>query len=245
MILGCQASITKQDQVDIWRPAMFRSAKLIALLGCVAVVGACEEVPPGGPTVMALPSAGKNLTTLEQEDGQCRAQAATKIGNVSPGQAGAQAAVGSAAVGTVLGAAAGSAIGPAVGNAGAGAAIGGATGLAGGAAIGANNATTSEGDLQMRYDIAYTECMYSHGDTVQRAPPGADGYYANVGYPYYGYPWYGWAGPGFFGGGIFVVRGDHDFHHQFRGFHNGFHRFHDGFHGAFHSGFHGGGGFHR
>jgi hypothetical protein len=76
MILGCQASIIKQDQVDVWRPAMFRTAKLIALLGCVAAVGACEEVPPGGPTVMALPSAGKNLTTFEQEDGQCRAQAA-------------------------------------------------------------------------------------------------------------------------------------------------------------------------
>jgi hypothetical protein len=220
---------------------MFRSAKLIAFFGCVSVVAACEEVPPGGPTVMALPSPGKNLTTFEQDDGQCRAQAAAKIGNVSPGQAGTQAAVGSAAVGTVLGAAAGSAIGAAAGNAGAGAAIGGAAGLAGGAAIGANNGTASEGDLQMRYDIAYTECMYSHGDTVQRAPSGGYGYYANVGYPYYGYPWYGWAGPGFFGGGIFVFRGDHDSHHQFHGFHDGFHRFHSGFHG----GFHGGGGFHR
>jgi hypothetical protein len=220
---------------------MFRSAMLIALFGCVSVVAACEEVPPGGPTVMALPSAGKNLTTFEQDDGQCRAQAAAKIGNVSPGQAGTQAAVGSAAVGTVLGAAAGSAIGAAAGNAGAGAAIGGAAGLAGGAAIGANNGTASEGDLQMRYDIAYTECMYSHGDTVQRAPSGGYGYYANIGYPYYGYPWYGWAGPGFFGGGIFVLRGEHDSHHQFHGFHDGFHRFHSGFHG----GFHGGGGFHR
>jgi hypothetical protein len=95
--------------------------------------------------------------------------------------------VGSAAVGTVLGAAEGSAIGAAAGNAGAGAAIGGAAGLAGGAAIGANSGTASEGDLQMRYDIAYTECMYSHGDTVQqRAPSGGYGYYANIGYPYYG-----------------------------------------------------------
>jgi hypothetical protein len=73
---------------------------------------------------------------------------------------------------------------PQLENAGAGAA-----GLAGGAAIGANNATASEGDLQMRYDIAYTECMYSHGDTVQRAPSDGYGYYANVGDPYYGYPW--------------------------------------------------------
>jgi hypothetical protein len=226
---------------------MFRSAKLIAVLGCASAVAACEEVPPSGPTVMALPSAGKNLTTFEQEDGQCRAQAAAKIGNVLPGKAGAQVAVGSAAVGTVLGAAAGSAIGAAAGNAGAGAAIGGAAGLAGGVAIGANNAAASEGILQTRYDIAYTQCMYSHGDTVQSPPPGGYGYYANegypyYGYPYYGYPWYDWAGPGFLGGGIFVFHRGHVFHH-------GFHRFHDGFHGGFrsgfHGGFHGGGGFHR
>ena len=99
----------------------------------------------------------------------------------------------------------------------------------------------------MRYDIAYTECMYSHGDTVQRAPSGGYGYYANVGYPYYGYPyygypWYDWAVPAFFGGGIIGFHRGHVFHH-------GFHRFHDGFHGGFrsgfHGGFHGGGGFHR
>jgi hypothetical protein len=217
---------------------MFRRSKLIAVLGCVSAVAACEEVPPSGPTVMALPSAGKNLTTFEQEDGQCRTQAAAKIGNVSPGKAGTQAAVGSAAVGTVLGAAAGSAIGAAAGNAGAGAAIGGAAGLAGGAAIGADNAAASEGDLQMRYDIAYTQCMYSHGDTVQTPPLGS--YNANVGYPYYdypyyGYPWYDWAGPGFFGGGVFVLHRGHVFHHGFHG----------GFRSGFHGGFHGGGGFHR
>ena len=196
---------------------------------------------------MALPSAGKNLTTFEQEDGGCRAQAAAKIGNVLQGKAGTQAAVGSAAVGTALGAAAGSTIGAAAGNAGAGAAIGGAAGLAGGVAIGANNAAASEGDLQTRYDIAYTQCMYFHGDTVQSPLRGGYGYSANVGYPYYdypysGYPWYDWADPGFFGGGIFVFYRGHVFHH-------GFHRFHDGFHGGFRSGFHGGfhsrGVFHR
>jgi hypothetical protein len=226
---------------------MFHSAKLIAVLGCASAVAACEEVPPSGPTVMALPSAGKNLTTFEQEDGQCRAQVAAKIGNALPGKSGTQVGVGSAAVGSVVGAAAGSAIGAAAGNAGAGAAIGGAAGLAGGVAIGANDAAASEGDLQTRYDIAYTQCMYSHGDTVQSPPHGGYGYYANVGYPYYGYPyygypWYDWAVPAFFGGGIIGFHRGHVFHH-------GFHRFHDGFHGGFrsgfHGGFHGGGGFHR
>ncbi len=222
---------------------MFRSTMLMAVLSCVSAVAACAEVPPSGPTGIALPPAGKNLTTFEQEDGQCRAQAAASIGNVSSGQAGTQAAVGSAAVGTVLGAAAGSTIGAAAGNAGAGAAIGGAAGLADGAAIGANNAAASEGDLQTRYDITYTQCMYLHGDTVLSPSRGGYGDYANAGYPdygypYYGYPWYDWAGPGFFGGGIFVFHPGHVFHH-------GFHRFHDGRHQGFHGGFHGGGGFHR
>ena len=102
----------------------------------------------------------------------------------------------------VVGAAAGSAIGAAAGNAGAGAAIGGAASLAGGVAIGANDAAATEGDRQTRYDIAYAQCMYTPGDTVQSTPHGGYGYYANVGYPYYGYPyygypWYDWAVPGF------------------------------------------------
>jgi hypothetical protein len=229
---------------------MRHAAKLIASLGCMGAAAACAETSLG-PTVMALPPAGKDTATFQQEDATCRDRAATTIGYVRPGQAGSQAAVGSAAIGTLVGAAAGAAIGAAAGNAGAGAAIGAGTGLAGGAAVGANNAAASEHDVQTRYNIAYTQCMYAYGDTIQ-VPP-SNGYYGlgSVGYPYYGYPYYGYpyygypyyGGPGFFGGGIFLFGRNHHFHH---GFHDGFHRgFHNDFHGGFHRGFHGGGGFHR
>lgn len=66
-----------------------------------------------------------------------------------------------------------------------------------------------EYDLQQHYDIAYTQCMYSRGDTV-RAPP-ID--YAALAWPY-PYPWYG---PDFFATN-FVVFGGSSFHH---GFHHG------------------------
>jgi len=206
--------------------AICRGPRTVAVFASLCAVTACAVPPPGGPTEMALPPQGKSLAVFQQDDQQCRNHAAAAIGNVEPGQAGTEAAVGSATVGTVLGAAAGAAIGAAAGNAGAGAAIGGAAGLAGGTAVGASNAAASEFDLQTRYNIDYTQCMYSLGNTVQNVPVGNYGYYAYGG-PWYGYPWYGWGWPGFFGGGVFAFGG---FHH---------------FHSSFHDGFHGGGGFHH
>jgi hypothetical protein len=225
-----------------------RGPHVLAAIGSLYAVTACAVVPPRGPTVMALPAPGKSLAVFQKEDGQCRNYAAATIGYLQPGQVGTHAAVGGAA-GTLLGAAAGSAIGAAAGNAGAGAAIGGAAGLVGGTAVGANNAAASEYDLQTRYNIAYTQCMYSLGNSVQSLPQVDYGYYdyAGDGYPWYGYPWYDWGAPGFFGGGVFAFGRDHDFdrhfHERFRGdFHE---RFPESFHGGFHEGFHGGGGFHR
>jgi Glycine-zipper domain len=204
-----------------------RSPRTIGVFAGLCAVAACAVPPPRGPTVMALPRAGTSLTVFQQQDLQCHNYAAAAIGFAQPGQAGTQAALGSAAVGTALGAAAGAAIGAAAGNPGAGAAIGGATGLVGGTAVGANNAAASEFDLQTRYNIAYSQCMYAFGNTVTN-PPVA---YA-FGSPWYGYadpwggPWYDWGAPVFVGGGLFFSRGP------------GFHHFHGGFHGG---GFHGGG----
>jgi hypothetical protein len=208
-------------------------SKLTGVIGGVSAVAACAMAPPTGPTVMAVPPPGKSLAVFQREDGQCRNYAASTTENLHPGQVATQSAVSSAAVGTLLGAAAGAAIGATAGNAGAGAAIGAATGLVGGTAVGANNAAASAYDLQTRYNIAYTQCVYSLGDTVQGVPPGWYGYY---GYAGYGYPWYDWGGPGFFGGGVFVFDRRGKFHHDFHDGHRfGFHSFHGG-------GFHGGGG---
>lgn len=164
----------------------------IALGGALAL-GGCTVAPPSGPTVMALPGKGKSFDQFRQEDATCRYYAQQQTGFQQPGQAGANAAVGSAVVGTALGAAAGAALGSVSGNMGAGAAIGGATGLVGGSMVGAGNAAASEADLQGRYNIAYTQCMYSHGNTVVSRPPGygygRPGYYG-YGAPAYGYPGY-------------------------------------------------------
>jgi hypothetical protein len=164
------------------------TAGITALLG----LGACAVTPPSGPTVMALPAAGKSLSAFQQDDYYCRGFASQQAGYPAPGSSG----VGAAAGGTLLGAAAGAAIGALAGNAGAGAAIGAGTGLVGGSAVGANNAQASQYGLQQRYNIAYTQCMYSRGNSVQSPPPGyAFGGYASPGWAYAPGVW----GPGFWG----------------------------------------------
>lgn len=173
------------------------TASLAGISGLLGVA-ACAVVPPSGPTVMALPGQGKSLQQFQQEDNGCRFYAQQETGFQQPGQAGTNAAVGSAVLGTAIGAAAGAALGAVAGNPGAGAAIGGATGLLGGSAIGANNAYATEASLQQRYNVAYTQCMYARGNTVESPPPAYAGY-AAPGYGYgYGYPAYPYYAPGLF-----------------------------------------------
>src|SRR6201996_4501558 len=167
-------------------------------LGVVSVLAlsACAVAPPQGPSVMALPAQGKSFEAFQQDDGQCRGYASQQTGGASSAQAATNSAVGSAVLGTALGAGVGAALGSVGGAVGAGAAIGGATGLLAGSAIGANNAAAAGGNLQARYDIAYTQCMYSKGNSIQGAPGGA--YASGYGYGYpagYAYAPYAYAGP--------------------------------------------------
>ncbi len=175
--------------------------RLVALLPFLGLV-ACTVPPPSGPSVMALPPQGKTLEVFQEDDFLCRGYANHQIGGADPARAGQQAALGSAALGTAAGAGLGMALGSLSGAMGAGAAVGGATGLLMGSAIGANNAQASAGNLQQRYDIAYTQCMYSRGNAVQSAPAIVSPAPA---YPYYpstsvviggGWGW-GWGGPGY------------------------------------------------
>ncbi|MBV9538302.1 MAG: glycine zipper family protein [Acidisphaera sp.] len=135
----------------------------------VLALSACAQ-PPISPTVLALPRPGKPFAQFQQEDAGCRNYAQS----MTAGQAEAanQRAVGTAALGTLLGAAGGAVIGGAFGNAGAGAAIGAGTGLTAGGAYGANGAAAAQFSIQQRYDIAYTQCMYANGNSVQAAPYG-------------------------------------------------------------------------
>ncbi|HTJ90340.1 MAG TPA: hypothetical protein VL356_09215 [Acidocella sp.] len=121
-----------------------------------------------------------------------------------------------------------------------------------GAAVGASNTNAIAGGAQAQYDVAYTQCMMSKGNTIVTTPPdygyaypeAYPNYYAYPGgYPYYrGYPYYA-ASPYFIGTGPFFFgpRFHGHFHHE--GFHHeGFHEgFHERFHGGFHEGFHHGG----
>ena len=139
-------------------------------------LGACAVAPPTGPSVLALPAKGKDMQTFQAEDYNCRNYAQAQIGGNTPANAANQSAVGSAALGTALGAGAGALLGSVGGAMGAGAAIGAGTGLLAGSAIGASNAQVSGASLQQRYDMAYTQCIASTGNSVQAAPGPAYGY---------------------------------------------------------------------
>jgi hypothetical protein len=61
------------------------------LLGLIGALGlpacAAVPVPPSGPTVLAMPSEGKDLGRFRQEDANCRKDASAQIGYGTPGQA--------------------------------------------------------------------------------------------------------------------------------------------------------------
>jgi hypothetical protein len=186
------------------RNTTMRAARLTIGIASVLAVSACAVQPPSGPRVMALPGAGKDFATFQQEDATCRQFASGQSGGTAGAQAATNNAVGTAVAGTLIGAGLGAAIGSVAGQVGTGAAVGGAAGALVGGSAGANGAQYSAADLQQRYDASYTQCMYAHGDTVQ-SPPG--GYRAAGGYPYgYGYP-YPYYGPGYYGGPTVVVGG--------------------------------------
>jgi hypothetical protein len=201
---------------------------LATAMGAFLVAG-CAVRPPTGPTVLAVPPEGKALSQFQQEEANCRNYAFNQIG-ITPAQAGNRSVAGSAVVGTALGTAAGALLGAAGGSAGTGAAVGAGTGLLAGSAVGASNAQTSSFGLQARYDMAYTQCLASTGNTVQTAAAYASPYGYYGGYPYHS-PYYGgYYGPGFYRPGLSLGLGFGFGHrHHFRG---------GGFRGH---GFHGGG----
>jgi hypothetical protein len=125
----------------------------LLLVGCVTV--------PEGPSVFALPGAGKSFSEFRADDAECRQYAWMQIGGNSPALAAQNSAVASAVLGTVVGTAAGAAIGGR-----SGAAVGAGSGLLVGSLAGTGAAQGSAYTAQRRYDHAYVQCMYAKGDRV-------------------------------------------------------------------------------
>lgn len=141
--------------------------KAIALITAAATFLSGCVTPPMGPTIPASPAPNKPWAAYQQDEQVCEDYASQRVA----GQADTanNRAIGSALIGTALGAGLGAAVGG-----GRGAAVGAASGAVVGTAVGANQSGHAQYSLQQRYNIAYGECMTSHGDTVQWAP----------GYPY-------------------------------------------------------------
>jgi len=133
------------------RPIFYSAAFLAILGGCVQ--------PPMGPRVAVMPAPNKPFEVFAGEDASCRQFASQQVAGGAE-QANNQ-EIGSAVVGTALGAALGAAVGG-----GRGAAIGAGSGAIVGTAAGSGPASYAQYGLQRRYDIAYSQCMYAHGNQV-------------------------------------------------------------------------------
>ncbi len=135
--------------------------KTLIIAGALsALLAGCVSLPTG-PSVMALPGAGKTFEQFRADDADCRNYAYQQIGGTTADQAAWNSGVRSAAVGTAVGAAAGALIG---GSQGAG--IGAGTGLVFGSAMGSGAGQSSGYGTQRSYDHAYIQCMYARGESV-------------------------------------------------------------------------------
>lgn len=136
-----------------------KTVSMLLLGAAVLLLSACAHVPTG-PGVGVMPAPGKPLEVFRQDDRTCRAFAARSVGT-DASDASTTSLLESAALGTGLGAAAGALIGG-----GRGAGEGAAFGALAGTAVGASEANKTGRTIQHRYDIAYEQCMYSHGNLL-------------------------------------------------------------------------------
>lgn len=125
-------------------------AALMALAGCATA--------PTGPSIMALPGAGKSFEQFNTDDVICRQYANSRIDPNATNNNG----VRDALVGTAIGAVAGTVIG---GNH-QGTGVGAGVGLLAGSMAGAGDTQRGNYGSQRQYDNAYTQCMYAKGNQV-------------------------------------------------------------------------------
>jgi hypothetical protein len=128
----------------------------VAVLGLL--LSGCAQTPLG-PTVQVMPGPGKSFEAFTYDQAACKQYATDSVAGQA--QNANTRAVGAAALTTVLGAGLGAAIGG-----GHGAGIGAASGALGGTAIGAGMSSGDQGGIQLQYDNAFAQCMYSKGNMV-------------------------------------------------------------------------------
>jgi uncharacterized protein YcfJ len=136
-----------------------------AIVGLVsaALLSACATQPIG-PTVQVMPAPNKPFNVFADDEVVCKQYAQGQISGAVD-QANTN-AVGGALLGTVLGAGLGAAIGG-----GRGAAIGAGAGALVGTGAGVSSSEYRQLPIQQRYNIAYSQCMYSRGNQVPGFQP--------------------------------------------------------------------------
>ncbi len=132
-------------------------------LAAVLTLSACAQTPMG-PTVQVMPGPNTSFAAFQSDQAVCRRFAEQAVSDQAQGAN--VRGIGSAALTTVLGAGLGAAIGG-----GGGAAIGAAGGALGGAGLGAFRSSNAQAPIQMQYDNAFAQCMFSLGNSVPAAGP--------------------------------------------------------------------------
>jgi hypothetical protein len=147
----------------LWKQGIMKMMKLraslLAMSAAVLLAGCAEE--PMGPTIPVMPAQGKSQAEFAQDDAACQQYAHERIaGQVDR-------ANNDQVASTLLGTAIGAGLGAAVGNT-RGAVVGGAAGAAVGASAGPG--PYAGYGIQRQFNIAYAQCMSSHGDQVPQRP---------------------------------------------------------------------------
>ncbi len=137
------------------------STPFFATVSALVLLTGCATVPTG-PSIMALPGAGKTFDQFRIDDTECRQYAHYLVNGNNSDQMKLDPGVRNAAIGTAIGALAGAAIGGSSRGTGVGAGIG----LAGGSLSGMDAVQSSNLSSQRNYDNAYIQCMYAKGQQV-------------------------------------------------------------------------------
>lgn len=139
-------------------------ARFLIASAPVLVLAACASRGPLGPHVTVMPAPGKPFEQFRADERECRQYAQESIGT-DPAKASDDATAKSAVIGGLIGAAVGSALGGRHDST----AFGAGVGVLAGTTAGASQGMQAANDLQRRYDIAYSQCMYAKGNQLPQA----------------------------------------------------------------------------